>query len=227
MKHVHKTLLLVISIALLFLAAQATRFENEITIRYENGNFTTIIDGIKSTSKVEENFTQITAKLQKAMLAENGIGRFSIMSDGKILAEYDPVTLHLFGNDLTGKMIKGKYPHFRKTFGDWDMDRFRSNEVVLYNASLPSNFYMELTLIGRGYKTISFNGIQSMRVEINDGYLDNNYGICYKNECHGEAYKEFMFPNVKRIANFFIEAFLLALIIILVIRLIAKRADSK
>lgn len=219
--------LTIVTIVLLFFAAQATRFESDVQITYADGNFTALIGGNVLTLPVEENFTQVTANLQKSMLAENGVGRFSIISEGKVLAEYDSITIHLFGKDVTGKLLKGNHPNFRNTFGDWTMDRFMSENVVLYNTSLPSHFSMEITFVGRGYKKLLFHGQQNMYVDINDGYLDNNYSICYAGKCVTANYEEFVFTNVKRIANFFIDAFLLTLTIMLIIKIITKRADLR
>lgn len=229
MKSGQSTVLSIISILLLFLAAQATRFESDVKITYLDGNFTAILDGNVLNLPVEENFTQISAQLQKAMLAENGVGSFFISSDNQVLAEYNPLVIHLFGKDITGTLLKGiqVHPIFKKTFGDWIKDRFISDPVFLYNASLPSHFSMELTFVGRGYKHMSFYGQQNVFISINDGYLDNNYSLCYAGKCVVVDYKELVFTNVKRVTNFFIEVFLLALIMVLLVKLIARRADSK
>jgi len=226
MKRVERSVLLVFSITVIFFATQFTRFESDVRITYADGNFTAIVDGNVLTLPVEENFSQMTVQLQKAMLAENGVGEFLISNGNQTLAEFNPLVVHLFGKDVIGTLIKGNYPNFKKTFGDWTMDRFMSQEVVLYNVSLPSQFSMTLTFVGRGNKRLSFNGHQTARVDVNDGFLENIYGLCYADKCIGESKERFVI-NVKRIFNFFIEALLLSTIIICLITFLARRADAK
>ncbi len=214
-----KILLLFVALAVLFIASQITRFQNELVIEYDGQNITAKVHkNVLSMPLSQAEFTEVAASFHKSAAAENGIGSFEL-SDGssKIFSRNRPI-VYLFGKDVLGTMVKGTYPGFKRTFGDWLMDRFRSEEVVLYDKSLPQEFVLSTKVIGRGRFALFLHGTHNVTVNFRDGLLDNDFSLCLEDKCPDTAYnKEKLFTNVMRVSNFFIEGLVLSVLVILLV----------
>jgi len=223
-----KTILVFSILLALLILAQLTRFENKLVLSYDGENLKASI----YKNAIEHNipkarFDEMTATFQKSMVAENGIRSLVIYDEtGQRVFSEKHFIIYLFGKDIIGTMIKGNYPSFRKTFGDWSMDRFMSNEVYLYNDSLPEKFKIEATFLGRGYASLSLKGKENLQFNIADGFLDNVAGFCEAKGCffmQAES-NESLLRNAFRISNFFIEGAMLSLVIVILVSLFSGTA---
>jgi len=212
---------------LLFIASQFTRFENKLTINYNGNNFTLQVQDAKlSISQPGLSFKKITATFQKATLSESGLSFLRIEdANNKPVYELKRSVIYLFGKDVLNNMIKGNYgSNFKKSFGDWSGDRHFSEEVLLYNNTLPSKFQIHANIVGRGSNNLNFyadNGTQIASVSIVDGFYDNDFSIC-AGSCVTEYNKKNILINISRIINFFIESTFFATLFVFVISVLSN-----
>jgi len=215
-----KKLLIFTALAFLLLAS-ATRYKNNLTLTYDGEKLTaqTPWDSLSVQIGTDE-FYNITTSLQKSMIGESGLQSLSILEqDGTPIFTQNKFVIYLFGHDILGTMIKGRYPTFWRTFGDWTMDRFNSESFLIYNKTLPTKFKIHATFLGRGDKVLSFGSKSGNNVfmKIRDGFLDSDFTICAGSKCNGSITHESIFTNFTRIANFFIEGLLLAILVVILV----------
>ncbi len=204
---------------ILIVITQLTRFENEITVTYDNDNMTIRLHNVTGVVHVpNDSFYKINASAGYSMTAISGVAGVQIIdAENKQIYGFSKPVFYLFGRDWLGQMITSRPPDFRKTLGDWSMDRFFSQEIVLYEKPLPSSFTLKVTYIGRGYKILQFKGDEDVWIQISDGYLDSGLGYC-SGTCHGldTMGHESSYTNILRIINFFAEGLLIATILALI-----------
>lgn len=210
--------LLIFLALVLIVITQLTRFENEVTVAYDNDNMTIRLHNVTGVVHVpDDSFYKINSSAGYSMAAISGVAGVQIIdAENKQIHGFRKPVFYLFGRDWLGQMITSRPPNFRKTFGDWSMDRFFSPELVIYDKPLPQSFTIKVTYVGRGYKILQFKGDEGVWISIADGYLDNGLGYC-SGTCHGlgATGQESTYTNILRIANFFAEGFLIAIVLVL------------
>jgi hypothetical protein len=213
---VTKRISILIAIVFLLIASQLTRFENELIVTYDGENITAEANQARlSLTAPSADFSKISAAFQKSIASETGLKSLIIQSDGKEVYSRNKFVFFFSGYDVFGTLVKGKYPGFKRTFGDWSMDRFRSPDVTLYDQTLPFQFKIYSSFVGRGEKILYLDGSKKATIDIRDGFLDNDFSICMSGVCNSTSPTENSFTNLLRYLNFFVEGSLIAAVLFL------------
>ena len=224
----------------LLLLSQLLRFENKLVVSYDGENVTTSMGTVElkfNYSRAE--FNRVSARFQKSADGESGMREITIADEsGDVFSYYRPV-FYLFGKDIFGTMVKGKYKNFNATFGDWSLDNFISYRASIFNETLPGKFTLEAEFIGRGYKSLQLAGEKNVTFEIYDGLIGNlfcvsrgqtEYTLCL---CPGAECilapndsREPLLWSLKRIIAFAAESGIIALFIVLLVILLSERREK-
>ncbi len=229
---------LMLGIVVLFVLTQLTRFENNLVVKYDGENISADMGAEQLRFEfANASFDRISARFQNSMKGENGLKSLKISdAAGNEIFSRDRMGVYLFGRDMSRTLIRGEYKEVNTTFGDWSIDTFISSPRVLYNETLPENFSLHATFVGRGYKSLRLWGSRNVTFEIYDGLMGNRfciskgsneftYCICPGSECilSPNDDREPTWWNMLRLLNFAVEIVLLALIILLLVMLLSNK----
>ena len=199
----------------LLVLTQLTRFENHLSIRYDGSRLEAESEGrVVTTDVTLGHIDRVDGTFQRSMSGVSGASAVVARDErGQILSARRRMVLYLLGRDFLGNLEHGAAPSFRASFGDWTLDRILAEPVSLLPTDLPEAFTLDVGLVGRGQKTISLVGARTVAVTLHDGFIDNALSICVGEECPATAGATPISVNLSRIANFFLEPLLVALLL--------------
>lgn len=220
----HRILLAVALLAIFGALSQVTRFQSTIRVLVDGDAIKasahdSVIEGQHQVNK----FRKISVITQKSAGAESQLSGFSLRDlEGKRLSERFESSLWLFGRNWLPSLNEARYPSFRTSLGDWYFDRHLSQPLELYSGELPDGFILEVYSTGRGSTEIVLEGAGRLRINLRDGFIDNDFSVCGAGPCIGAVSSdEAPAVNVPRVINFFCEAALVACLFYLLLAIFA------
>ena len=192
------------ALAALLVAADRRRFVNVVRVRFDRAAVSLLIH--RDTRTVSAPFAPIAAAhavLSRTMTSEVMLSAIEVEHDGLVRPVFTSPIVQAWGVLLSGHPIRGRYPGFTPTFGDWTMDRARSTDVTLALPDVGPGSTLALTFEGRGDVNLRFERAGAAPVEIgfNDGYIDNASSICVAASCQSGYSTEARGTNLRRLSG--------------------------
>jgi hypothetical protein len=206
----HRSFIRILALFLIFLISlgvtQLTRFEHQITIAWNGSELTAISHNTRLQALLPtQSFQTITGSFQQSHWGEAGVSQVTVADGGltELFSDKRPV-LYLFGRSLWGHLLRGKTSPPPLSFDDWTAERHLSEPAPLYPHQLPASFTATLTVVGRGDTVIALHGADEYRINIRDGFIDNDASLSNSVETLSDEWlDEDITTNVRRITNFF------------------------
>lgn len=193
----------------LLVVAQALRFSNTVSIRFEAGNLVLAVH--QSAQTVPTQFaapTEAFAVFNRTMTSETAIESIVVKrANGERETIFSGGSVLLFGILVSGEPIRGIYRSFVTNFGDWTADRAKSDRVEFKLPKIDVGDELSIELLGRGDTAIYITRGDAAPVELslNDGFIDNANSLCVGSTCSSGYSDESISTSVGRIAGFFCE----------------------
>jgi hypothetical protein len=207
-----------VSIALLLLATQLTRFENRLTISFDGAQLSAEHFGRTLTLPFQGNSIQgASIRTRATVFGAGGVSRVAVSHEGGT-SEQRWRALWLWGRAWLGSLMRGDAPRVPASFNDWTDFHLFAEETTLA-AELPAAFRMEIDVVGRGESRIALSTNRGpVIISVNDGFIDNAFGICLAEGCPEVIEVIEPIPvNVLRVANTVCELMLGAVLLLSVL----------
>ena len=211
--------------------ALLTQFQNHFSIRIENVEAGAVKVELQARSnKFEATFPfgqlrEIRGTFQRSMAGSTVLGELSASSSSKTVDLVDAHGAYFFGNFFGTGFVGAVLDNFKRSFGDWTIDRFDSPVVNIAKIEMELPITLEAQVLGRGSTNLFLvdEQMRQIKISIDDGFIDNAVHICADATCPvGGDLNESIGLNIWRIINVFAQAVVFAGLIWILSLVLAK-----